>query len=64
VVSSSIGDNNMSIEGRLQSLKRKHNDLHGKIEALEAEKAPEKYIIPMKKQKLLIKDEISQLERG
>lgn len=54
----------MSIEGRLESLKRKHTDLHGKIEALEAEKAPEKYIIPMKKRKLLIKDEISQLEKG
>ena len=37
----------MSIEGRLESLERKRKDLHDKVEALEAEKAPEKYITPL-----------------
>ena len=39
-------------------LKLKHKELHEKIEALEAEKAPEKYIIGLKKQKLQVKTEL------
>jgi len=44
----------------LASLKRKHNDLHKRIEVLEAEKAPDKYIKQLKKEKLAIKDKITQ----
>ena len=47
---------------RLASLERKHNDLHDRIEVLQAENAPDKYIIPLKKQKLLYKDEIERLK--
>lgn len=45
----------------LASLQRKHNDLHRRIEALEAEKAPDEYIKPLKRDKLKIKDEIEKL---
>jgi uncharacterized protein YdcH (DUF465 family) len=51
----------MSIEGRIESLKRKHVELHDRIEVLEAERAPEKYITPLKKEKLVIKDELARL---
>lgn len=47
--------------GRLASLESKHNNLHKQIEALEAEKAPDKYIKPLKIEKLQLKDEISRL---
>jgi len=47
--------------GRLASLESKHKDLHSKIEALEAEKAPDKYITPLKKEKLALKDEIERI---
>jgi hypothetical protein len=53
----------MSIEGRMESLQRKHKELHAKVEALEAENAPEKYIVPFKKQKLQIKDELCNLKQ-
>lgn len=53
----------MSIHGRLESLRSKHNSLHTKIEALEAEKAPDRYIKPLKKQKLALKDEIEKLKK-
>ena len=52
----------MSIEGRIESLKAKHAHLHAKIEALEAERAPDKYVQMLKKEKLLIKDELTKLE--
>jgi hypothetical protein len=48
----------MSIEGRIESLKRKHINLHARIEVFEAEKVPEHYIIALKKEKLKIKDEL------
>jgi len=51
----------MTLHGRLESLRRKHNDLHDRIEALEAERAPGRYIKPLKKEKLIIKDEIEKL---
>lgn len=47
--------------GRLASLESKHNDLHKHIEALEAEKAPDKYIKPLKIEKLKLEDEINRL---
>lgn len=53
----------MSIHGRLESLRRKHELIHAKIEALEAEKAPDKYITPLKKQKLKLKDEIEKIKK-
>lgn len=46
---------------RLASLERKHKDLHMRIEALEAERAPDKYIKPLKIEKLQLKDEIAKL---
>ena len=48
----------MSIEGRIESLKRKHADLHERIKVFEAEKVPEHYITSLKKEKLKIKDEL------
>jgi hypothetical protein len=47
---------------RLASLERKHNDLHKRIEALQGEKAPDKYITELKKQKLACKDEIERIK--
>lgn len=47
--------------GRVSSLERKHKDLHMRIEALEAENAPDKYIKPLKVEKLKLKDEITRL---
>ena len=52
----------MNIEGRIEALERKHKDLHSRVEALEAERAPEKYITNLKKEKLEIKDEIQRLK--
>jgi hypothetical protein len=54
----------MSIEGHIRSLKAKHKDLHDRIEALEGENANEKYITPLKKEKLRIKDTITHLEES
>lgn len=51
----------MNIEGRIEALERKHKDLHSRIEALEGERAPDLYIIPLKKEKLEVKDEIESL---
>lgn len=51
----------MNIEGRTEALKRKHKQLHARIESLEAEKAPDQYIAPLKKEKLAIKDELASL---
>lgn len=52
----------MTIEGRISSLKRRHKQLHERIEVLEAEHAPEKYITPLKKEKLAVKDELFDLQ--
>lgn len=52
----------MALPERLDSLKRKHKELHSRIEALEAERAPDKYITPLKKEKLEIKDNITAIE--
>lgn len=46
---------------RLASLESKHKDLHTRIEALQAEKAPDQYIVPLKKKKLALKDEMERL---
>lgn len=51
----------MSLEARIESLERKHKELHSRIEALEGERAPSKYIKPLKKEKLVIKDELQSL---
>lgn len=53
----------MSIEGRLISLKNKHHELDKKVEALIGEHAPDHYITSLKKQKLKIKEEIIKLEK-
>lgn len=54
----------MTIEGRIKALERKHKELHDRIETLEAERSPEKYIIPLKKEKLAVKDELTDLYRA
>ena len=51
------------LEDRLISLQRKHKTLHDKIDALEAEKAPDRYIKPLKVQKLSLKDEIDSINK-
>lgn len=53
----------MSIHGRLEALRAKHKTLHERIEALEGEHAPDKYIKPLKKEKLALKDEIEKVKR-
>ena len=54
----------MSIEGRIESLERQHKELHAQIEALEAEKAPDEYVTPLKIRKLRIKDEIENVRKS
>ena len=51
----------MNVQPRIQALQRKHAELHKRIEALYAEKAPEIYINTLKAEKLAIKDEIMRL---
>jgi hypothetical protein len=48
--------------GRLASLQEKHRDLHQRIDALEAEKAPDKYVTPLKVKRLALKDMITKLK--
>ena len=50
------------MEARLESLERQHKDVHARIEALEAEKAPDEYIKPLKQHKLILKDEITRIK--
>jgi len=45
----------------IKSLKKKHKQIHQIIEALEAEKAPDNIISLRKKEKLALKDKISEL---
>jgi hypothetical protein len=49
-------------EYRLGLLKKRHKHLHAVVEALEAEKAPEKHTKKIKVEKLSVKDEITRLE--
>ena len=51
----------MEIEHRIEVLSVKHKDLHNRIETLEAENAPDEFISKLKKEKLLVKDEIERL---
>ena len=53
----------MAKEDRLISLQIKHKHLHSLVEAAEAEKAPDHYISNMKREKLVLKDEITQLKK-
>lgn len=53
----------MTIENRLIALKNKHHLLDKKIEALISEKAPDQYVTPLKKEKLLLKEEIVKIEK-
>jgi len=49
-------------EYRLELLKKRHKHLHAVVEALEAEKAPDKHTKKIKVDKLTVKDEITKLE--
>ena len=53
----------MAKEDRLISLQIKHKHLHSLVEAAEAEKAPDIYVSRMKREKSMIKDEITQLQK-
>jgi hypothetical protein len=53
----------MATEDRLVSLQKKHKHLHSLVEAAEAEKAPDIYVSRMKREKLMIKDEIIELQK-
>jgi len=48
-------------EAYIESLKKKHKQMHQIIEVLEAEKAPDEIITLRKKEKLALKDKISEL---
>lgn len=50
------------INNHLIVLKNKHHDLDKRIEALEAERAPDQYVTSLKKEKLILKDQIVKLE--
>tara|TARA_B100000902_G_C26527582_1_gene536299 strand:- start:310 stop:483 length:174 start_codon:yes stop_codon:yes gene_type:complete len=52
----------MNAVKRVEYLEQKHKKLHDKLEAAEAEKAPEQYLKNMKKEKLALKDEIVTLK--
>lgn len=54
----------MDILNRIDVLKTKHKDLHARVEAAEAENAPDHFLTSMKKEKLKLKDEIERLESG
>ena len=54
----------MNISHRIDVLKTKHKDLHARVEAAEAENAPDQFLTSMKKEKLRLKDEIERLESG
>jgi len=54
----------MNILHRINVLKTKHKDLHARVEAAEAENAPDQFLTSMKKEKLKLKDEIERLESG
>lgn len=54
---------NDKIIAHIESLEKKHKILKEKIEVLYAEKADEKYISNLKKEKLKIKDEINYLKK-
>lgn len=49
-------------DARIESLERKHKDLDARILALEAERAPDKFVKNLKIQKLMVKDEIRKLK--
>lgn len=52
----------MSVEGRMDSLRQKHQDLHRRIESLEASPAADDLeIAALKKQKLALKDEMTTM---
>ena len=53
----------MATEDRLISLQQKHKHLHSLVEAAEAEKAPDIYVSRTKREKLMIKDEITELQK-
>lgn len=53
----------MSVANHIKALKDKHKDLHDRIEVLEAENVDDKYITPLKKEKLKIRDEITHYEK-
>jgi len=54
----------MDILNRIDVLKTKHKELHARVEAAEAENAPDHFLTSMKKEKLKLKDEIERLESG
>jgi len=54
----------MNILHRINVLKTKHKELHARVEAAEAENAPDEFLTSMKKEKLRLKDEIERLESG
>ena len=54
----------MNIPHRIDVLKTKHKELHARVEAAEAENAPDHFLTSMKKEKLKLKDEIERLESG
>ena len=51
----------MELTNRIEILETKHKDIHSRIEALEAEHAPDEFIAKLKKEKLALKDEIERL---
>jgi hypothetical protein len=51
----------MNVPHRIEVLEKKHKELHIRVEALEAENAPDEYVTKLKKEKLAIKDEIEKL---
>lgn len=53
----------MTMENRLIALKNKHHTLDKKIEVLIAEHAPDEYVTPLKKEKLLLKEQIVKIEK-
>lgn len=51
------------LQGRMESLQKKHKELDNKIEELYKHSNTDKQISVLKKQKLLIKDELSKLRK-
>jgi uncharacterized protein YdcH (DUF465 family) len=62
-MSNYIKEKNMNAGERARILEKKHQNLHQRVEALEAERAPEQFISKLKKEKLALRDEIVELWR-
>ena len=49
----------MDVSNRIDVLKTKHKELHARVEAAEAENAPDQFLKSMKVEKLKLKEQVN-----